>query len=84
MRAIPRSLNLIPVISAFGGLAIYQFEAFKRGVYEGGLDEGREVCEHVPLNMKLSSRGFKLFKAPKLVNLNSKTQRMTRILDILR
>lgn len=84
MRAIPKTLDPIPVLSAFGGFAIYQMEAFMQGTYSGVLDGGKEVCEHVPFNLRLSSLGCELFIAPKLVNLNSLTQRFTQILEIIK
>jgi hypothetical protein len=84
MRAIPRTSDPIPVLSAFGGFAIYQMEAFKQGAYAGVLDGGKEICEHVPFNLKLSSLGFKLLIAPRLVNLNSLTQRLTKLLEIFK
>ena len=84
MRSIPRASDPIPVMSAFGGFSIYRLEAFKHGNYVGVLDDGKEVCEHVPFNLQLSSLGFELFIAPKLVNLNSSTQRLTRMLEVFK
>ena len=84
MRGISKAERPIPVMSAFGGLAIYQVEAFKQGTYMGVLESGKEICEHVPFNLKLSSLGFELFIAPKLVNLRSSTQRLTQLLEAFR
>jgi hypothetical protein len=84
MWSITRTSDPIPVMSAFGGPAIYRLEAFRHGSYVGVLDNGMEVCEHVPFNLRLSSLGFESFNNPKLVNLNSSTQRLTRMLEVFK
>lgn len=44
---------LVPVGSAFGGLAVYTMEAWRSGARYGGDD-----CEHVVLHRELRARGF--------------------------
>jgi hypothetical protein len=58
----------IPVESAFGGIGIYRADALS-GVWYSGRDEaGREVCEHVSLNLRLREAGGKLYILPALLN----------------
>jgi hypothetical protein len=58
----------IEVDSAFGGFGIYRKSALGNARYQGVLDGGREVCEHVPLNLEISSSGHSLFINPRLIN----------------
>lgn len=69
--SIPKSCPPIPVISAFGGLAIYTANAYFDSSYSGLTSDGLEICEHVPFNQKLADSGYKLYINPGLVNLNS-------------
>ena len=60
-----KNTSLIPVDSAFGGIAIYKKEVYMAGTYEGG------QCEHVPFHKSLKARGFnQLFINPLLVTLH--------------
>lgn len=55
----PRGAPLVPVLSAFGGLAIYRAEAFRAGKYAGG------DCEHVQFHKSLIQAGYgRLFMNP--------------------
>jgi hypothetical protein len=56
----------LPVDSAFGGMGVYKTEAL-RGTRYIGLREGREICEHVPLNEQLRAQGRRLFINPRFV-----------------
>jgi hypothetical protein len=66
--AIPASLPLIPVESAFGGLALYRKEALHNCWYGSRDRHQRTVCEHVILHQQMRARGAKLFIAPGLLN----------------
>lgn len=53
---------LVPVYSAFGGLAIY-----KKSILQGLLhDEISEDCEHVSLHRRIRKRGGKIFMNPNM------------------
>jgi len=59
--------KLIPVDSAFGGLAIYKKEAYITGVY--GFPESLvEETEHVPFHQKITTQGYKIFINPAFIN----------------
>lgn len=45
--------SMIPVRSAFGGLAIYKFQHALRSKYIGLSSEGYQICEHVLFNLYL-------------------------------
>ncbi len=51
-RIYRRGARPIPVVSCFGGLAIYRFAAFASGRYGGG------DCEHVVFHKEISRAGF--------------------------
>lgn len=68
MIRIPISNHWIEVDSAFGGLAIYKAKLFHEAEYCGIRNDGQEICEHVPLNLKLRSLGYRIFINPKLIN----------------
>jgi hypothetical protein len=55
---IPMESEWIEVDSAFGGLAIYTSRS----------ESGEVVCEHVPFNKSIKSKGMKLFINPRLIN----------------
>jgi hypothetical protein len=60
----PRGAPLRPVLSCFGGLALYRMEAYRAGRY-GGHD-----CEHVTFHESLRERGFdRIFMDPSLLTL---------------
>jgi glycosyltransferase involved in cell wall biosynthesis len=65
----------IPVISAFGGIAIYRAEIYFKSKYEGLNDYGEMICEHVPFNTYLAQDGARLFINPSFVNLRPITQK---------
>lgn len=65
-RVSPRA-SWIEVDSAFGGLAIYRREALLAGRYTG-VEQGRAVCEHVPLHAELRAKGYRIFINPALIN----------------
>ncbi len=58
----------IKVQSAFGGLALYRRNILKGQSYSETLVNGKEVCDHVDLNLRLSSFGYKLIINPKMIN----------------
>jgi hypothetical protein len=65
---IPPENDPISVDSAFGGIGIYRSDALS-GVWYSGRDEaGREVCEHVSLNLRLREAGGGLYILPALLN----------------
>lgn len=50
------------VISAFGGIAVYNFKAIANLEYtviSNGLNKSEAVCEHIPFNTKIINLGFK-------------------------
>jgi hypothetical protein len=50
----------VPVVSAFGGMAIYDSFAYLRGHYDGEKD-----CEHVPFHRSIAERtGQRLYMDP--------------------
>lgn len=56
-------LGWLPVESAFGGMAIYKAAACRNGRYVG-LEDGREICEHVSFNQGLHRAGGRLYINP--------------------
>ena len=58
----------IHVDSAFGGLAIYQFQQFKNAKYSSRSREKSVVCEHVPFHESITSNDGKIFINPKMIN----------------
>lgn len=68
MICIPVGDDWIEVDSAFGGLAVYKAKLFHEAEYCGIRGDGQEVCEHVPLNLKLRSLGYRIFINPNLIN----------------
>ena len=66
VRLSPRA-PWVEVESAFGGLAIYRRDALLLGNYRG-VQDGRSVCEHVPLHAELRARGMRIFINPALIN----------------
>lgn len=68
MIKIDESASLIPVQSAYGGLAIYKREAFILGSYIG-LDQNNDhQLDFVAFNLNLHARGLRLFVDPQLIN----------------
>jgi hypothetical protein len=68
---IPASEEWIEVESAFGGFAIYRRIAISNGLYSGLTELGMAICEHVPFNLHLRSKGYRLFINPALINADS-------------
>lgn len=66
-KPLPLSGPLLPVDSAFGGLAIYTTEAFCSGRYVG-MDGQTEVCEHVAFHRDIKAAGHRIFINPALIN----------------
>lgn len=66
MRRIDRNSPPVKVSSAFGGLAIYQYDKVRSLRYEPTKFDGITECEHVSFNMNLASRGGKLAILPSL------------------
>ena len=58
-----RVAGWLPVKSAFGGFGLYKAAIVGRGRYTG-LQEGREVCEHVPYHAALVAAGARLYLNP--------------------
>lgn len=65
---IPQSRDWISVNSAFGGLAIYDIQAFIVGAYSTNSDNETGICEHVAFNLDLKKAGWKIFINPALTN----------------
>ena len=53
----------LEVESAFGGLALYRASVFSKGRYYG-MEDHKEVCEHVPFHRSLKNAGAKLYINP--------------------
>jgi len=62
--------NWLKVKSAFGGYGIYKKEVLLQAEYIGKNKINKPICEHVPLNLNLSKKGYKLFIIPNLINGN--------------
>ena len=65
--ALPAHLPPIPVLSSFGGLALYKAESAMAARYRGIDEAGRPVCEHVSFNRELTRTGGRLFIFPSLI-----------------
>jgi glycosyltransferase involved in cell wall biosynthesis len=82
---IPRNNALIPVESAFGGLAIYTRDALLSGGYEAFDEQGEEICEHVPHHRRIGDAGYRIFINPRLINTGMTVHtRHTRTSKIIR
>jgi hypothetical protein len=68
MVTIPPDSDWIKVNSAFGGLAIYRKEVLRGMRYSGKAPDGADICEHVPLNLEITSNGGRIFLNPGLIN----------------
>lgn len=60
-RMIRKSDRLLPVLSAFGGAALYKMSAVSGKHYIGIGPDGREVCEHLSLHDQMIRDGRKIF-----------------------
>lgn len=56
-------LGWLPVESAFGGMALYKAAACRSGRYVG-VEEGREICEHVSFHRGICRAGGMLYINP--------------------
>jgi hypothetical protein len=59
----------IPVVSGFGGLGIYKFEAIMNLQYESINNEDilmEAVCEHIPFNISVINRGYQNYICEKM------------------
>ncbi|MDY8108786.1 hypothetical protein U0C82_06460 [Fulvimarina sp. 2208YS6-2-32] len=59
---------MIPVVSAFGGLAIYRAAILSGARYAAWDETGALVCEHVPFHAALAARGCRIVINPRLLN----------------
>lgn len=86
MIKIDESAGLIPVESAFGGLAIYRVTVFIQSSYIGLDENSNPQLDHVAFNLRLSKRGFRLFIDSQLINcvLNSHNASESAIYDRLK
>jgi glycosyltransferase involved in cell wall biosynthesis len=67
MKRIDRNSPLLPVESAFGGLAVYK-RGILRGAHYSGVDSGGNAqCEHVGLHESIIAGGGRIFINPRLV-----------------
>lgn len=67
---IPISNPIIPVQSAFGGGAIYVAEALKGKLYLGVDSFGKQICEHLSVNLAINQELGNIYINPALVNVN--------------
>lgn len=66
-RRIRRSDRLLPVLSAFGGAALYKMSALPGKHYIGLGPEGGEVCEHLSLHEQMIQDGRNIFINTRMV-----------------
>jgi hypothetical protein len=67
MIKIDSKLPLIPVSSAFGGLAIYRRQALIAGNYIGLTESNEEICEHISLHEQIRKAGYSLYINPAMI-----------------
>lgn len=68
---INKNNELIPVKSAFGGIAIYHTPKLiqcRYHMFEIFNDKNIETCEHVPFHYQLIDKGARLFINPRFIN----------------
>lgn len=68
-KVIPATSGQAPVQvrSCFGGVAVYRAGALRGCAYRGVDEQGREVCEHVPLHLSMVERGARICINPQMV-----------------
>lgn len=66
-RRVRGSDRLLPVLSAFGGAALYKMRALQGKHYIGLNDDGGEVCEHLSLHAQMIEEGGRLFINTRMV-----------------
>ncbi len=64
---IRTSDRLLPVLSAFGGAALYKMSALQGKHYVGLNAEGGEVCEHLSLHAQMIADGGRIFINTRMV-----------------
>jgi hypothetical protein len=64
MIRIEENAEWLPVLSAFGGLAIYRKSVLGTARYSGRDKSGNEICEHVPFHDGMA----RIFINPQLIN----------------
>ena len=81
---ISPKLPLIPVQSAFGGLAVYTASAMQCGTYRGQDENGSETCEHVPFHLQITKAGHSIYINPRLINtginIHTRNKRTSKII----
>jgi hypothetical protein len=59
--------SLIEVDSMFGGASVYRNNVWLKVKYSGVTSDGKEVCEHVPMNAMIKILGYKVALNPRFV-----------------
>ena len=78
--------NYLPVVSAFGGVGVYKYEAIKGLRYTVEANECilmEAVCEHVPFNMNVVTRGYRNYICNKMKTYYGKSNRIMILRDLL-
>jgi hypothetical protein len=76
MLRLGKANRLIPVQSAFGGIAIYKSKVFFQTDY--GTADSIEGCEHVDFNVNVAKKEFKLMINTSFVNSNWNSYNLNR------
>lgn len=65
----PQDGKLMKVTSAFGGAGLYKLKSINKTIYNGFEEKHLDhmICEHVPFNTELCSKGCKLYINPKML-----------------
>lgn len=66
-RRIRTSERLLPVLSAFGGAALYKMSALQGKGYVGLNGGGGEICEHLSLHAQMIAEGGRIFINTRMV-----------------
>ena len=66
-RQIRQSDRLLPVLSAFGGAALYKMSALTGKHYIGLKPDGRETCEHLNVHLRMIAEGRRIFINTRMV-----------------
>ena len=82
MRRIPERSEWINVRSAFGGLAIYKAEVFKKFDYTATSSEQSLECEHVTLHRKMVESGMNIYICPTMINAFFNEYNMNRLATV--
>jgi glycosyltransferase involved in cell wall biosynthesis len=76
----------LPVVSSFGGMGIYKFNAIKGLRYKAERNEDKymeAVCEHITFNMAMISRGYHAFICRSLNVYYGKSQPLIALRNIM-